>query len=86
MAGVAATRRGSPPARYVGWPRQSTDGVAVLDRELVAAAAAELSARDFTAIPVHDFLKTRDVAVKLLTWLSAARNRGDAIVVHWQIG
>jgi hypothetical protein len=77
---------GSPPARYVGWHRRSTNGVAVLDRELVAAAADALSAQDFTAIPAHDFLKTRDVAVMLLNWLGGARDRGDAIILHWQIG
>jgi len=77
---------GSAPARYIGWHRHSTHGVAILDREVVAAAAGALSAQDFTALPAGDFLETRDVAVMLLTWLGGARDRGDGIVLHWQMG
>jgi hypothetical protein len=77
---------GSAPARYVGWHRESTNGVSVLDREVVAAASDALAAQDFAALAADDFLKTRDVALMLLTWLRETRDRGDAIVLHWQLG
>lgn len=81
-----ATIVGCPPARYYGWHRLSSGGVAIIERELVGAGLDELRARDPSAIPSDDFPRTRAVAQKLLEWLTAAHARGDHVVLHWELG
>ena len=80
-----ATIIGCAPARYHGWHRRSTHGVAVIDRDVVAAGLADLRTHDLVALPADDFLKTREVAVRLIAWLAAARERGDCVVLHWEL-
>lgn len=77
---------GCAPARYHGWPRRSSAGVAILERDLVGASLDELRTRDPRTLASHDLVDTRAIAQSLIEWLTAAHARRDHVMIHWELG
>jgi hypothetical protein len=75
---------GCAPGRYHGWHEHSTHGVAMLEPDVLDASVAELAAHDLTSVSDDEILGTRNFAVRLIEWLTAARDRGDCVVLHWE--